>query len=181
MMRYMLLGLMLVVFPALAQEWKVDQGRSQVRFVITQMNVPVEGGFGRFTMKARFDPAKPENAPLLRVELDVASIDTGSAEGDDEARRPLWFDAARHPKATFLCTSVKKQKDGRYLASGDLTLKGRSRPITVPFSLAPQPNGAWLAEGRVPVSRADFGIGGGEWNDVVADRAEVRFRIWLMP
>lgn len=180
MRRLFLLCLLLPAFSVFAQDWKVDYGKSQIRFVIKQMNVPVEGGFSRFPVQASFDPARMESA-AFRVDLDVASIDTGSADGDSEARRPLWFDTARYPKASFVSKSVKRGADGRYVASGEITVKGRSRAMTVPFSLTRQTAGAWLAEGRLPLSRADFGIGGGDWNDVVADQAEARFRIWLTP
>jgi polyisoprenoid-binding protein YceI len=175
-----LLCLLLTGVPVLAQDWQVDYGKSQVRFVIRQMNVPMEGGFSRFAVQASFDPAKPESA-RFRVDLDMASIDTGSPDGDSEVRRPLWFDMARYPKAYFVSRSVTKLADGRYSATGELSIKGRSRVIAVPFGLTRQAHGAWLAEGRLPVSRADYGIGGGEWNDVVADQAEARFRIWLTP
>lgn len=180
MKRFMLLCLMLTSLPAMAQAWRVDYGKSQIRFVIRQMNVPVEGGFKRFSAQARFDPTKVEGAEF-RIDLDMASIDTGSPDGDDEARRPLWFDMARYPKASFVSKSVARQAEERFVASGDLTIKGRSRAVAVPFSLARQANGAWLAEGKLPVRRKDFGIGGGDWNDVVADQAEARFRIWLLP
>lgn len=181
-MRQVHFGLALALLPTLvlAQDWKVDYAKSHVRFVIKQMNVPVEGGFRRFSAMANFDPKMVERA-TFRVELDMASIDTGSADGDMEARRPLWFDMARYPKATFVSKTVAKGADGRFVASGDLTVKGRTRTISVPFSLARQEGGAWLAEGRLPISRSDFGIGGGDWNDVVADQAEARFRIWLNP
>lgn len=178
--RTVLLYCCLAALPAWAQDWQMDFGKSQVRFVIKQMNVPVEGGFGRFTVRANLDPAKPESG-TLRVDLDAASIDTGTADGNEEARRPLWFDTARHPRASFIGKSVKKQADGRYLATGDLMVKGRGKPVAVPFTMTRQATGAWLVEGRLPVSRADFGIGGGDWNDVVADQADVRFRFWLNP
>lgn len=174
------LGLLLASVAVQAQDWKVDYGKSRVSFVIRQMNVPVEGGFKRFTAQANFDPARVENAKI-RVDLEMASIDTGSAEGDDEVRRPLWFDMARHPRASFVSKSVARQADGRYLARGDLAIKGRNRSVAVPFSLVRQAGGAWLAEGKLPVNRADFGIGGGDWNDVVANEAEARFLIWLTP
>lgn len=165
---------------AAPRDWQVDYPRSQIRFVIQQMNVQVEGGVNRFSATARFDPVKPETG-VFRVELDMASVDTGSPDGDGEALRPLWFDVGRHPRAVFVSRAVKKQPDGRYLASGDLTIKGRTKAVNVPFTLVRQAGESWLAEGRLPVSRADFGIGGGDWNDVVADQAEARFRIWLKP
>lgn len=180
MKHFLLLCLMLTSLPAMAREWRVDYGKSQIGFVIRQMNVPVEGGFRRFTVQARFDPARVEGA-VLRVELDMASMDTGSPDGDSEARRPLWFDMSRYPQASFVSRKVTRQADGRFQANGELIIKGRSRVVDVPFALSRQANGAWLAEGKLPIRRGDFGIGGGDWNDVVADQAEAHFRIWLMP
>jgi polyisoprenoid-binding protein YceI len=178
-MKFLLVFLCLLTFPALAQDWKVNSGQSQIRFLIKQMNVPVEGGFKRFNVEAKFDPAKPE-AGVLRVDLEASSIDTGSAEGDDEARRPIWFDAVRHPRLSFASKSIKKGADGRgYVATGNLTVKGQTRLIAVPFTLMAQKNGIWQVEGRFPIRRAEFSIGGGDWNDVVDDAAEVRFRFVL--
>ena len=174
-----LLSLCLSALPAAAKDWKVDYGRSQIRFVIKQMNAPVEGGFKRFSVKARFDPDKMADA-AFRVDVDVASIDTGSSDGNDEVSRPLWFDTAHYPTASFATRSVTKTAGG-YVANGALSIKGQSRKFAVPFKLVGEPGGAWLVEGQVPLSRADFNIGGGDWNDVVADQAETRFRIWLTP
>lgn len=169
-----------VVAPAFAQDWKLDPVQSQVRFTIRQMNVPVEGGFKRFGVKASFDPARVE-AGRFEVEVDIASIDTGSEEGDGEARRPVWFDAQRYPRATFVSRGIKKEGDGRYTASGDLTIKGKTRPFAAAFELVRGPRGGWVAQGRFPLKRSDFNIGAGEWNDVVADVADVRFKIVLLP
>ena len=179
-MKYLLCCLLLLAPPVFAQDWKVDYGKSQVRFVIKQMNVPVEGGFDRFVGIASFDAARPE-AGHFRVDLDINSIDTGSTEGDAEALRPTWFDAKRFPRATFVSKGLKKLSEGRYAVTGDLSVKGQVRTVSVPFNLSRQAAGAWLAEGRFPLRRSDFGIGGGDWNDVVEDLAEARFRLWLNP
>jgi len=182
MKTFWLLVLALFTLPVSAQDWQVDYGKSQVSFVIKQMNVPVEGGFGRYSVKATFDPAKPERG-FFRVELDVASINTGSEEGDGEAKRPAWFDTARYPKASFVSKSISRDAAGRFTVLGDLTIKGRTRPLNVPFILTPQRGGGWVASGRVALKRSQFDIGGGEWADpsVVADDLEARFKILLNP
>jgi len=158
--------------------WQVDYAKSRIRFVIRQMNVPVEGGFARFAVQAEIEPNKLEQG-RFRVDLEVASISTGSAEGDEEVQRPTWFDAARFPKATFVSQRIRKVAEGRYVAQGGLFIKGRNRPAEVLFEVRAQGvgagAGAWLADGRFVVRRSDFGIGGGDWNDVVADEAEIRF------
>jgi len=179
-MKTLLMLLAFLALPAAAQDWAMDPGKSQLAFAIKQMNVPSEGGFKRFVARASFDPAKPE-AGSFRIEVDINSIDTGSDEGDSEVRRPVWFDSARHPKATFVSTSVRKEANGSYTALGNMFLKGQTRPFAAPFSLQRQPGGGWLAQGRFPLKRSDFGIGGGDWDDVVANEADIRFRIILLP
>jgi polyisoprenoid-binding protein YceI len=179
-MRFLLLLLAFFVLPAAAQDWKMDAGKSQISFAIRQMNVPTEGGFKRFIAKANFDPARPESGHF-QVEVDLNSIDTGSDEGDSEVKRPAWFDAARHPKATFVSKSVRKEANGSYTALGDMTIKGQTRPFTAPFTLLRQTGGGFLAQGRFPLKRSDFGIGAGDWDEVVANEADIRFKIILLP
>jgi polyisoprenoid-binding protein YceI len=179
-MKALLLLLALGTLPAVAQDWTVDPGKSQIGFAMRQMNVPTEGGFKRFSVKASFDPARPE-AGRYQIEVDIGSIDTGTDDGDAEVRRPVWFDTARFPKASFVSKSVRREANGSFTVSGDLTVKGQTRPFSAPFTLARQANGAFLAEGRFPIKRSDFGIGAGEWNEVVDDVANVHFRILLLP
>jgi len=178
-MKALALLLMSLALPVWAQDWKLDSGKSQVRFVIKQMNVPIEGGFKRFLAQAAFDPAKPE-AGHFRVDVDTASVDSGSPEGDDEVKRPAWFDVKAHPWATFVAKSVRRDGEGRFTAIGDLSIKGVSRPLAVPFGLTRQ-GGGWLAQGRFPLLRSAYGIGSGDWADVVADGLEVRFSLVLLP
>jgi len=179
-MKTLLMLLALLALPAAAQEWTMDPAKSQLSFSLRQMNVPTEGGFKRFSAKANFDPAKPETG-RYQIEVDVNSIDTGTDDGDAEVKRPVWFDSARHPKASFVAKSVRREANGSYTALGDITVKGQTRPFAAPFTLVRQPNGPFLAEGRFPLKRSDFGIGAGEWNEVVDDVANVRFRILLLP
>jgi polyisoprenoid-binding protein YceI len=182
MKRFWLLLLAFCTAPVLADDWKVDYGKSQIGFTIKQMNVPVEGGFGRFNVKALFDTAKPEMG-VFEVDLDIASIKTGSEEGDGEAMRPAWFDAKRFPKARFVSKSIKRDGAGRFTVTGDMSIKGRTLPIKVPVLLIPQRDGGWLVSGRTSLKRSQFDIGGGEWADpsVVADELEARFKLFLLP
>jgi methyl-accepting chemotaxis protein-1 (serine sensor receptor) len=72
---------------------------------------------------------------------------------------------------------------GSYTVNGDLTLKGRTQPLSVPVVMTPQRGGGWLVSGRAVMRRSQFDIGGGEWADpsVVADDLEARFKILLNP
>ena len=151
--------------------------QSAIYFEFRQMGVPVKGGFKRFSVQMAFDPAKPETARAT-IEIDLASIDAGSREADDESAGKLWFNRSTYPKASFVSSQVRALGNNRYELRGTLTLKGRSRDMIVPVSYAPGKNAASFDGGFV-LKRLDFGIGEGMWADVatVANEVQVKFRI----
>ena len=151
--------------------------QSTIQFEFRQMGVPVKGGFKRFATQMRFDPAKPE-AASAQVEIDLASIDAGSPEANDESASRLWFNRSVYPKATFVSSQVRALGNNRYEMRGSLTLKGRSREVVVPVTYLPGKNVATF-DGSFVLKRLDFGIGEGMWADVatVANEVQVRFRI----
>lgn len=155
--------------------------KSEIRFVSKQMNVPVDGSFRRFAVQLNFDPAQPE-AGSARITIDLAGIDTGNAESDEEVRTRGWFDVRNFPTATFVSTGVKPLGPNRYEVSGKLTIKGRSRDVTAPVSFRQEGANAVL-EGSFVLKRLQFAIGEGPWSDVetVADDVQVRFRVTAAP
>ncbi len=165
---------LLLPYGLLAQ---MDSGRSSVVAISKQMGVPVEGDFKRFNAQVSFDPTKPAEAKAS-VEIDIASFDIGAEDYNREVRKPEWFDAARHPKATFVTTAIKPVGTGRYEASGRLTIKGVSRNVVAPVSFKAQGK-QQVFEGVLPIRRLHYNIGSGEWKDtsIVADEVQVRFRI----
>ena len=181
-MRTLLAALALVLAaphaPAQAPK-KIDASRSSIRFVTTQMNVPVEGQFKRFDATVAFDPAKPE-ATKAEFEVDLGSIDLGNAEGETEAKRKVWLNVEGFPKAKFVAESVKPAGPGKYAATGPLTIKGTSQPVTAPFTLN-DAGGVRTVEGQFTMKRLAFKIGEGPWSDTdtVADDVLVRFRFTL--
>lgn len=160
----------------------VDTARSDISFSVKQMGVAVDGRFARFDAQVNFDPARPETSSAA-LTVDIASIDAGSEEADSTAAERAWLDKAGFPKATFKSTSVRAVGPGKYEAKGLLTIKGKPREITVPFTAADQASGATLLSGKFSIRRTDFGIGGGEWNegDLVANEVPVKFQLLLTP
>jgi polyisoprenoid-binding protein YceI len=171
-------AMLLVAFPAGAQQ-KIVADKSYIRFVTKQMNVPVEGRFKRFDATVAFDPAKPE-ATKAQFEVELASIDLASDEGETEARRKLWLNTDAFPKARFVAGSVKALGGGKFEASGPLTIKGASQNIVAPFTLA-EAGGMRTVEGQFTLKRLQYKIGEGPWADTetVADDVLVRFRFTL--
>lgn len=151
--------------------------QSTVTFEFRQMGVPMSGGFKRFTAQMRFDPAKPEMA-RAQVEIDLASIDAGSPEANDESAGTLWFNRSVYPQAKFVSSQIRPLGGNRYEMRGTLTLKGRSRDMVIPVTFSPGKNAATF-DGAFALKRLDFGIGEGMWADVatVANEVQVAFRI----
>ena len=155
----------------------MEPDKSTIAFVSKQMNVPVEGKFGRFTVQLTFDAAKP-NEGRVQVELDMSSIDTGSEEANDEVKGKGWFDVKNYPTARFVSSTVKTLGPGRYELAGKLTIKGRTKDVVAPFTFKPAGQGA-LFEGAFVLKRLDYAIGEGLWSDTdtVANEVQVKFRI----
>ena len=65
---------------------QVQADKSQINFGYQQMGVSMDGSFNKFSSQLRFDPAALQTAAAT-IEVELASIDTGSAEGDEEAAR----------------------------------------------------------------------------------------------
>jgi hypothetical protein len=147
-----------LALPAWAQDWKVDYGKSEIRFVIKQMNVPVEGGFKRFNVHGR-----------LRCRQTRAWGSSGW--------RWMWRASTRAPRR------VTARPPGRpwplHHARGNDRQGQDPAPGGPPGPGAPQRDGGWLASGRFALKRSDFDIGGGEWSDpsVVANEVDGRFNM----
>lgn len=175
-----LLGVALASGNAAAIEFnQVQAGASSVSFAYRQMGVPLEGGFVHFTAQTTFDPAHPDKAHA-RIDIDLASIDTGSDDGNDEVKKKPWFDSAVFPTASFVSTGVKALGGNRYEAVGKLTLKGKALEVVAPFTF--QASGArGLFDGAFTIKRLDYNIGEGVWADLgtVANEIQIKFHFVL--
>jgi polyisoprenoid-binding protein YceI len=174
-----LLGTLLILAPAAhAIEFNQFQpGKSTLSFVSKQMNVPVEGRFKSFRSKLAFDPAKPA-AARAEFEIDLASIDAGSKDADDEVAGKAWFNTKEFPVARFVATSVKPLGGNRFEVAGKMSIKGKTLDLTTPVSVTQQGNSATF-DGSLVLKRADYGIGEGIWADfgTVANEVQIKFRL----
>ncbi len=183
-MRRLFVTMLMLLSSGMAQAMEYGQvlpGESRVQFAYTQMGVPMDGSFGKFQAQVHFDPARLAQA-RAQIDIDIASIDTGSAEANGEVLGAVWFDAKSHPRASFVATGMQALGGARYLASGKLTIKGHTQPVQVPVSF--QTSGArGVFEGALDIKRLDYAIGTGEWADVsaVADEIHIRFHIVVQP
>ena len=98
--------------------------KSTLTFTSRQMGVPVQGSFRKVTTRFAFDPAKPD-AAKVDISIDLASIDAGSKDANDEVIGKQWFNAKMFPVASFTSSAVKTSGAGRYEVTGPLMIKGK--------------------------------------------------------
>ena len=165
-------------FAAHAIEYsQVHADKSVIAFTYKQMGVAVDGRFKRFSSQLSFDPARPA-AARATFDVELASVDTGAPEGDDEVAGKPWFNTRAFPTARFVSTSVKVLGGNRYEVAGQLSIKGKTQEVVVPATFTAQGN-TGVFDGSLLIRRADFSIGEGSWAkfDVVANDVLVKFRI----
>jgi polyisoprenoid-binding protein YceI len=178
MTRGLVFSLALLGLPASAAEFNaVDASKSGIGFTYSQMGVALEGRFRSFSVQIRFDPARP-TAGKAAIDIELASIDTGSPEGDEEVAGKQWFNTKAFPRARFESTSVRPLGGNRYEVVGKLTIKGRTQEVGAPFTFAMQGNTGTF-DGTFTLKRADFSIGEGPWADfgTVANEIRIKFHI----
>ena len=169
---------LLVAVSAQAQQQLVP-AQSSIEFAAKQMGVPMQGHFRKFDAQLSFDPAKPESS-RIRFSVDTGSATMGARETDAELPKPVWFNVAQFPQATFESSTIKALGGGKFDVAGKLTIKGTSVNVSVPVVLT-QSGATTTATGVLPIKRLAFKIGDGEWADtsMVADEVQVRFKLAL--
>lgn len=170
-----LAGLVLAASTTLlaAASTTIDAGKSRITATFTQMNVAVDGRFQRFSGNVVYDTANVASSSA-ELSIDTASFDIGDEEYNAEVRKKEWFDSTVHPSATFKSTAIRPLGADRFEATGTLSLKGRTQTVKVPVTV--RTDGAMRRfEGELPISRAAFGLGDAEWNEVLEDKVLVKF------
>lgn len=173
--------LMLSLSANAAEFGTVLPAKSSLAFTSTQMGVPVDGHFDRFTASISFNPASPAQASA-KLEVDLASIDAGSLDATDEVAGKPWFNLKVFPKASFVSSGVKVLGGGRYEAIGKLSIKGRSQIVTAPFTFREEA-GNGVFDGSFTLKRLDFALGEGVWTDLdtVANDIKIKFHVVASP
>ncbi len=111
-----------------AGTWTIDPAHSSVGFTVRHMMVSkVRGGFTKFD--AKIVTAEDPSASSVEATVEMASVDTGDATRDEHLRTSDFFDVANHPTMTFRATRITGADD-EYEVTGDLTIRGVTRPVT---------------------------------------------------
>jgi polyisoprenoid-binding protein YceI len=143
--------------------WKIDPAHSEVQFKVKHLMITsVTGQFAAFdgTVETSSDDFANAN---IKFEADVASISTKNADRDAHLQAADFFDAANHPKITFVSKEVKKLDEENYKVTGDLTIRGNTRPVELSVEYGGTQKDPWGQtkagfELSGKVSRKDFGL-----------------------
>jgi len=166
---------LLAAGPATASIWTVDQAESSLSFVATQNGNSVEGRFQEWTAEIELDPENLDGAHIRAV-INTGSVGTGQPQVDQTLVSGSWFDPSAHPQAIFESSRIAALGDGRYEAAGELSVKGKAVPLTLPFTLEIDGDTA-RAQAEVPVLRLVFGIGSDIPASTVGDEVAVKLVI----
>ena len=146
--------------------YTLDPAHTRIGFVARHaMVTKVRGAFNEFEGTAVFDAADP-SATAVTVRIKADSIDTRNAQRDGHLATNDFLDAETHPEITFVSTSAKQVDEDNFEITGDLTIKGVTKSITIPFAfegVAIDPYGQTRVgfEGSHTINRKDYGV---TWN-----------------
>jgi cytochrome b561 len=147
--------------PGAPAAWRVDQDASSIGFSYTYEDesgsTAFNGRFNRWGADIRFDQANLEQSSA-NVQIETGSAATGVAMHDNALPGAEWFDAGTHPRASFRTTRISAGGDGQYEARGELTIRGRTREVELPFTLRIEGDRA-VMDGRTRIDRRDFDVG----------------------
>jgi polyisoprenoid-binding protein YceI len=118
-----------------AGTYAVDPGHTQVGWRVSHMGFSnYAGGFSDVSGSLTLDPKNPA-ASKLSVKIPVASVTTTSAKLTDELKGDQWLDAGKYPTMTFVSTKVAPAGKDHAKVTGDLTLHGVTKPVTLDVTL----------------------------------------------
>lgn len=166
--------------------YTLDPAHTRIGFVARHaMVTKVRGSFNEFEGTATLDGADPANS-RAQVTINVASIDTRNAQRDAHLHSNDFLAMDEYPRITFTSTGARQVDDTTFELTGDLTVRGVTNSITIPFTFegaAQDPFGNLRVgfEGSVTISRKDYGI---TWNAtletggvLVSDKVTLEFEI----
>jgi polyisoprenoid-binding protein YceI len=142
----------------------IDPGRTSVEFVVDGIGWPrTKGRFNSFSGRIAVDLQRLDASNVV-FRVAAKSIDVGSPSFDDYLRGDAFFDVAHFPDITFASNKVEKLDESHARVTGDLTLRGVTRPFTVDVELEgndKREKGLLQFRATGTVHRLEFGMNAG--------------------
>jgi polyisoprenoid-binding protein YceI len=160
--------------------WNSDKAHSKLNFSIVHLGISdVEGLFKNFDATIKASKADFSDG-VFELSADISSINTEIEMRDNHLKSPDFFDAAKFPKLTFKSTSIKTNGKNKYTLSGNLTMHGITKPVSLNLTyrgtiLHPMTK-ANVAGFQLTgtLSRKDFNLGSGYQAPILSDEVEIK-------
>lgn len=151
-------------------EWKIDSAHAAAQFAVKHLMIStVRGEFKGVTGTVNWD-AQDVSKSVVEVTIDVTTVNTGEAKRDAHLKSPDFFDAAKFPTMSFKSTKIETGAPGKLRVTGDLTIRGVTRPVVLevegptPAIKDPWGNERVALNATGKVNRQDFGV---KWNQTM--------------
>ena len=179
----------LAIDSTLNGDWSIDPSHSRFGFSTRHAMVTrVRGAFNEVEGHAHLDTENWDNS-VVEIRLKVRSVDTRNSQRDQHLRSADFFDAENYPEIVFRSTGVDEVDESQFIISGDLVIRGITRPVTIPMELLgidTDHTGGLRAglEGGRRIDRKDWGV---SWNTpldsggvLVSDKISLEFELSLI-
>ncbi|NIH84748.1 YceI family protein [Amycolatopsis granulosa] len=173
-------------YATLTGEYTLDPTHTRIGFVARHaMVTKVRGSFNEFSGTARIDGENPAKSSVT-VAIKADSIDTRNADRDAHLRSNDFLSMDEYPEITFVSTAIEQTGEASFDVTGDLTIRGITKPVTIPFEFEgtaqdPFGNARIGFEGSTTINRKDFGV---TWNAaletggvLVSDKVTLEFEV----
>jgi len=141
----------------MAPKWKPEAEKAQVNFDIKGPFGMVHGKFTGLKADIKFSPDDLKGSSV-KASIDAKTVSTGiSLRNSDLRNKEIWLNTDKYPTIRFESNKIEK-KDKGYVAVGNLTLKGKTKPVEIPFTFTKKGD-AGTFKGKFTINRRDFDIG----------------------
>jgi polyisoprenoid-binding protein YceI len=147
----------------LTGDYTLDLAHTRIGFSARHaMVTKVRGQFNEFNGSAFLDAENPANSKV-EITIKAASIDTRNADRDAHLRSNDFFAMDEYPEITFRSTRVEAVGENKFDVTGDLTIRGTTKPVTINFELNGSVVDPWGGfrvgfEGQATINRKDWGV-----------------------
>jgi len=169
--------------------WRIDASHSNVEFAVRHLMIStVKGRFAGVEGAVTIDERDPSRS-AVDVTIDAASIDTRVEQRDQHLRSADFFEVEKYPAITFKSTHVARNGEGAFAVTGDLTIHGVTRSVTLAVAEEGRTRDPWgndrvAFSASAKINRKDFGL---HWNQVleaggvaVGDEIKIAIDVELM-
>ena len=156
----------------------IDHAHSEINFTASSRLLDAHGTFDKWDAEVAVDSANPERS-VVRIVIDANTIDTRVAMRDNHLKSPAFFDAAKYPTIVFESKAIARTAEKAGTITGDLTMHGVTKSVTVPVTAMFYGAGGGRFRGTFTLNRSDWGITGQSKMNTIEDAVEVQFNFSL--